>query len=100
MMRFDALARLLSGLALGCTVYASAAAAPAEPLDAAAEQYRPLMTEEIDHALAGARALREALVTEDLEAAQKAWIAARIGWERAEVVIGLRRPSLRDLVQQ
>jgi iron uptake system component EfeO len=85
MMRFEALARLLSGLALGCTVYASAAAAPAEPLDAAAEQYRPLMTEEIDHALAGARALREALVAEDLEAAQKAWIAARIGWERAEV---------------
>jgi len=43
------------------------------------------MVEEINHSLAGARALREALVAGDLEAAQKAWIAARVGWERAEV---------------
>jgi iron uptake system component EfeO len=54
-------------------------------LDAAAERYRPLMAEEIDHSLAGARALRDALLANDLEGAQQAWIAARVGWERAEV---------------
>jgi iron uptake system component EfeO len=57
----------------------------AEPLDAAAERYRPLMTEEIDRSLAGAQALREALLAEDVGAAQRAWIASRIGWERTEV---------------
>lgn len=60
-------------------------ASPAEPLDGAAESYRPLITEEIDHSLAGARALRAALIAKNLEAAQQAWIVARVGWERAEV---------------
>jgi iron uptake system EfeUOB component EfeO/EfeM len=59
--------------------------AQADTLDAAAERYRPLMTEEIAHSLAAATALRDALTAGDLTAAQKAWIAARIGWERAEV---------------
>ena len=78
------LARLLSGLTLGCTVLA-AMGSQAEPLDTAAERYRPLMAEEIDHSLAGARALRDAVIANNLEAAQQAWIAARVGWERAEV---------------
>ncbi len=78
------LARLLSGLALAYMAL-GALASHAEPLEAAAERYRPLMAEEIDHSLAGARALHEALLANDLEAAQQAWITARIGWERAEV---------------
>jgi iron uptake system component EfeO len=78
------LPRLLSGLALTYTALA-ALASQAEPLAAAAERYRPLMAEEIDHSLAGARALRDALLANDLEGAQQAWIAARVGWERAEV---------------
>jgi iron uptake system component EfeO len=78
-------ARLLSGLALVCATLAAFAASQAEPLDGAAERYRPLMAEEIDHSLAGARALRDALIANNLEAAQQAWIAARVGWERAEV---------------
>jgi len=77
-------ARLLSGLALMCMTLAPSAS-PAEPLDGAAESYRPLITEEIDHSLAGARALRAALIAKNLEAAQQAWIVARVGWERAEV---------------
>ena len=60
------LSRLLSGLTLGCTVLA-AMASQAEPLDTAAERYRPLMAEEIDHSLAGARALRDALIANNLE---------------------------------
>jgi iron uptake system component EfeO len=59
--------------------------AKSEPLDAAAERYRPLMAEEIDRSLAGAQAMREALLADDIEAAQSAWIKSRIGWERAEV---------------
>jgi iron uptake system component EfeO len=78
------LRRLLLGLAFTCTALA-ALATQGEPLDAAAERYRPLMVEEIDRSLAGARALRDALLANDLEAAQRAWITARVGWERAEV---------------
>lgn len=57
----------------------------AEPLADAAEHYRPLMAEQIDQSLAGARLLRERLAAGDLEGAKTAWIDARIGWERAEV---------------
>jgi hypothetical protein len=58
-------------LALVCTALA-ALASRAEPLDAAAERYRPLMPVEIDHSLAGASALRDALIANNLEAAQQA----------------------------
>jgi iron uptake system component EfeO len=78
------LVRWLAGLALICTVL-TAGAAQSEPLDAAAERYRPLMAEEIDRSLTGARAMREAVLANNVDEAQKAWIAARIGWERAEV---------------
>jgi iron uptake system EfeUOB component EfeO/EfeM len=74
----------LAGLALVCTAFA-AEPAPAEPLAAAADRYRPLMTEEIDRSLAGARAMRKAVLANDVDKAQEAWIAARVGWERAEV---------------
>ena len=73
---------------LWCAVMLSgltAATAQAEMLDAAAESYRPLMTEEITHSLAGATALRDAILASDLTGAQRAWIDSRIGWERAEV---------------
>src|SRR5271155_648445 len=59
--------------------------ARAEALADAAERYRPLMAEQIDQSLAGARLLRERLAAGDLEGAKTAWIDARIGWERAEV---------------
>jgi iron uptake system EfeUOB component EfeO/EfeM len=74
----------LAGLALGGTSLA-AGRAQSEPLEIAVERYRPLMAEEIDRSLAGARAMREAILANDVDEAQKAWIDARIGWERAEV---------------
>jgi iron uptake system EfeUOB component EfeO/EfeM len=43
------------------------------------------MTEEIDRSLAGARAMRKTVLANDVDKAQEAWIAARLGWERAEV---------------
>jgi len=56
-----------------------------EALAEAAEGYRPMMTEQIDQSLAGARLLRERIAVGDLEGAKTAWVDARIGWERAEV---------------
>ena len=57
----------------------------ADELQQAAERYRPYMVEQIDQSLAGARALRERLTAKDLDGAKREWIAARTGWERAEV---------------
>jgi iron uptake system EfeUOB component EfeO/EfeM len=57
----------------------------AEALADTAEQYRPIMVEQIGQSLAGARLLRERIAAGDLEGAKTAWIEARIGWERAEV---------------
>ena len=76
-----------AGFALLVAVVAAASgpAARAEPLEDAAERYRPAMIEEIDQALAGARKLRDCIAAKDLHGARQAWIAARIGWERAEV---------------
>jgi iron uptake system component EfeO len=76
-----ALRVLLAGvLAIGATYTARA-----EPLDAEAESYRPLMIEEIGQALAGAKTLKERIDARDIDGAKKAWISARVGWERAEV---------------
>src|SRR5262249_14667195 len=57
----------------------------AAPLEAAAEDYRHYLIDDIGQALAGARSLRERLAANDLAGARKAWIAARTGWERSEV---------------
>jgi iron uptake system EfeUOB component EfeO/EfeM len=59
--------------------------AGAAPLEAAAENYRHYLIDDIDQALAGTRVLRERLAAHDLDGARKAWIAARVGWERSEV---------------
>jgi iron uptake system EfeUOB component EfeO/EfeM len=60
-------------------------AARAGALDDAAERYRPLMVADIDQTFAGAQKLNERIAAKDVAGAQQAWIAARIGWERAEV---------------
>jgi iron uptake system component EfeO len=74
------------GAILGALLAALAApAAHAEALEDAAERYRPYMIEEVDQALTGARMLRDRIGANDVDGAKKAWIAARIGWERAEV---------------
>jgi iron uptake system component EfeO len=59
--------------------------ASTEALADAAEHYRPMMIEQIDQSLAGARLMRDRLAAGDLEGAKVAWIDARVGWERAEV---------------
>ena len=67
---------------------ALAANASAAPLEASAEGYRRYLIEDIGEALDGARTLRERLVAADLDGAKRAWIEARIGWERSEVFTG------------
>src|SRR5690349_14340960 len=62
-----------------------AGAAPADPLAAAAESYRPVMVKEIERSLDGARELRQRIEAKDLPGAETSWISARIGWERSEV---------------
>jgi iron uptake system component EfeO len=57
----------------------------ADALQEAAERYRPYMIEQIDQSLAGARALRDRLGANDIDGAKREWVAARVGWERAEV---------------
>jgi len=64
---------------------AATRARAAAALDAAAERYRPELAAAVEQCLSGAQTLRERIVAKDLEGAKKAWIAARVGWERAEV---------------
>ena len=78
-------ARNALALAAFCLIGLGPSAGRAAPLDEAAERYRPYMVEQIDQSLAGARALRECLSADDIDGAKREWIAARVGWERAEV---------------
>lgn len=70
------------------------APARAETLDAAAERYRPYMIEDVDQSLAGARKLGECIAAADVAGARKAWLDARVGWERAEVFTSAFVPDL------
>ena len=77
----------MSKAAILCAIVALALSpcAGAAPLDAPAERYRAQLTEDIGQALAGARAMRECIVANDVAGARREWIAARVGWERSEV---------------
>ena len=68
----------------GATRGVGVAATP-DVLDLAAERYRPQLAAAVEECLAQSTTMRERMRAQDLAGAQKAWIAARIGWERAEV---------------
>jgi iron uptake system component EfeO len=68
-----------------CIVVAAIPPAKAEPVGAGVERYRSYLVVDIDRSLAEARNMRERLSARDLAGAQKAWIDARVGWERSEV---------------
>jgi len=70
---------------LTMSVTLSARATAPASLDSAAERYRPELAAAVEQCLTGAQAMRERILARDLEGAKKAWIAARIGWERSEV---------------
>ncbi|MGA8758605.1 MAG: EfeM/EfeO family lipoprotein [Stellaceae bacterium] len=104
--RIGLVGRLLrsSGLGAGlCTAVAPPAVLSAAPnvsqvsgdnLALTAEQYRPIMVKDIDQSLAGALLLRARLVAGDVNGAEKAWIDARVGWERSEVFTEAFVPDL------
>jgi iron uptake system component EfeO len=79
----------------------AAAVAPAAhaelPADVA-ERYRSGLIGDIDHALGGARELRNRVAAHDIPGAQKAWIDSRIGWERSEVFTAGFVPELDDAI--
>jgi iron uptake system component EfeO len=90
-------------LAVFCMVFAvfATAAAPtlhAASFDEAAERYRGFMIADMDRALAGARTLRDRIKANDIPGAKKAWIDARIGWERSEVFTSGFIPELDDAI--
>jgi iron uptake system component EfeO len=74
------------------------AAAQGEPFDAAVEVYRLAMIDNIGQALSGARDLRDALSMHDFINARKAWIGARVGWERSEVFTSGFAPDLDEAI--
>jgi iron uptake system EfeUOB component EfeO/EfeM len=76
----------------------ASAATQAEPFSEAIERYRPYMISDIDQALAGARDMRGRIVAHDIPGAQKAWIDARVGWERSEVFTSGFVPQLDDAI--
>jgi iron uptake system component EfeO len=59
-----------------------------------AERYRPIMIKDIDGSLAGTRLLRARLAAGDVAGAEKAWVDARVGWERSEVFTEAFVPDL------
>jgi iron uptake system component EfeO len=61
--------------------------ARAESAVSPTEQYRTYLIEQISQTLVSAKRLRERAAAHDVEGAKKAWIAARVGWEKAEVFI-------------
>src|SRR5215470_11212545 len=73
--------------AAASAIFAATFASPAgsASLDEGVERYRGYLIEDIDRALAGTRALGERMRARDLDGAKRAWIDARVGWERSEV---------------
>jgi iron uptake system component EfeO len=69
-----------------------------EPFDDAVERYRLVMIEDVGQALSRARDLRDRLSRRDFAGARKAWIDARVGWERSEVFTSGFVPELDEAI--
>jgi iron uptake system EfeUOB component EfeO/EfeM len=67
-------------------------AAPAD-LAGPIETYRAYIAGELRATIAGIDAIADRITAHDLEGARKAWISARVGWERAEPVTARYFPA-------
>jgi iron uptake system component EfeO len=67
-------------------VTAAPAVAAGPALQSAIERFKPYVATGIAESLSAARSMRERIAAKDLAGAQQAWLAARGGWERAEIV--------------
>jgi iron uptake system EfeUOB component EfeO/EfeM len=82
----------------GALAVSAGSVAHATALDDAVAQFRPTLVNDVDAALTGAKVLRERVAANDLDGARKAWIAARGGWERAEIFTADFVPDLDDAI--
>ena len=90
-------AALLSIAALGAALVGTKPARAAA-LDDGAEQYRSHLITDVERTVASARTLATSAAAGDLAGAKRAWIEARIGWERSEVFTAGFVPELdRDI---
>jgi iron uptake system component EfeO len=90
-------ASVLSIAALGAALIGTEPGRAAT-LDDGAEQYRSHLVTDADLTLARARALAASAAAGDLAGAKRAWIEARVGWERSEVFTAGFVPELdRDI---
>lgn len=78
-------ALLLSVTPCAGAIAAAASAPPTLSLDVAGARYRPRLTTAIQQCPTDAKGMRARMLANDLKGAQRAWIATRVGWERAEV---------------
>lgn len=81
--------RIIASLALAALV---CGAAP--PGDPGIAQFKPFVAKGIAQSLASARTLRDRIAAHDLAGAQQVWLAARAGWEQAEVITDEFFPEL------
>jgi len=84
-------AREISLLILACfgahvAFPATTALIGAAPLDSTAMRFKPYVLEQIDSSLAATKTMRDRIASSDLVGAQQAWLAARDGWERSEII--------------
>ena len=89
-MRLTVLCLVLTAVAIS--------AVHGELFDTAVERYRLAMIEDVAQALSGARDLRDRLSKQDFAGARKAWIDARVGWERSEVFTSGFVPELDEAI--
>lgn len=89
-MRLTVLCLVLTAVAIS--------AVHGESFDTAVERYRLAMIEDVAQALSGARDLRDRLSKQDFAGARKAWIDARVGWERSEVFTSGFVPELDEAI--
>ena len=59
-----------------------------------AAQFKPYVIEQIAQCLSAVTRMRERVAANDLPGAQQAWLAARSGWERSEIVSNELFPDL------
>ncbi len=74
-----------AGLVPAMIAVAMATAGHAASVDETIEQYRSCLIQDIDSAVANVEKLRTRAAADDLAGAKRAWIDARVGWERSEV---------------
>lgn len=96
--RRDGAAAVVVAVALGVAAAAPAQAQTGTPTPASLqdgiERYRAALVADLDGALTSAQTLRERAAAGDTGAARRAWLDARVGWERSEVFTAPFAPDL------